>query len=83
VHKSETAVPYAKGEGPSMMIANMISPDYGFLKSPDGSEQACVVFKAGKNREGYFTCEDVIKQTTKTMDILDLMRIMCSYSTMQ
>jgi hypothetical protein len=31
VHKNETAMPYAKGEGPSMMIADMISPDYGFL----------------------------------------------------
>jgi hypothetical protein len=71
VHKGETAVPYAKGEGASIMIADLISPDYGFLKSPDGSEQARVVFKAGKNREGYFACEDVLKQVTTAMDILD------------
>jgi hypothetical protein len=64
-------MPYAKGDGPSMMIANMISPDYGFLRSPDGAEQAHVVFKAGKNREGYFTSNDVIKQAPAAMDILN------------
>jgi hypothetical protein len=34
VHKSETMVPYAKGEGPSMMIADYASPDHGLLQSP-------------------------------------------------
>src|SRR6267154_6209368 len=36
VHKSETAVPYAKGKGASLMVADMVSPDYGWLQSPDG-----------------------------------------------
>lgn len=30
-----------------------------------------MVFKAGKGREGYFTCKDMIKQAMKAMDILD------------
>jgi hypothetical protein len=71
VHKNKTAVPYAKGEGPSMMIANMVSPDYDFLRSPDSAEQAHVVFKAGKTRGGYFTSDDVIKQASAAMDILN------------
>ena len=45
VNKSKMAVPYTKGEGQSVMIAELISPNYGFLKSPDGFEQARVVFK--------------------------------------
>jgi len=39
VHIGETAKPYVKGEGPSQMVANMVSADYGWLHSPDGSEQ--------------------------------------------
>jgi hypothetical protein len=71
VHKTETAVPYAKGEGPSQMVADVISADYGWLRSPDGKEQAWVFFKAGKNREGYFTSDEILEQATKVMDILD------------
>ena len=48
VHKSETAVPYTKGEGASEMVVDMISADYGWLHSPDGSESTQVLFKAGK-----------------------------------
>ena len=33
VHNSETAKPYAKGEGISMMVADLISLDYGWLTS--------------------------------------------------
>jgi hypothetical protein len=71
VHNSETAVPCAKGEGPSMMIADYASPDYGFLRSPDKTESARVIFKAGKAREGYFKCEDILKQAANAMDLLD------------
>jgi hypothetical protein len=40
------------------------------LRSPDGKEEARVLFKAGKGREGYFTNEDIMKQTERAMDIL-------------
>jgi len=43
----------------------------GWLHSPDGSEQAWVLFKAGKNRVGYFTNKDILDQATKAMDILE------------
>ena len=31
VHESETAKPYAKGEGLSQMVADFVSPDYSWL----------------------------------------------------
>jgi hypothetical protein len=70
VHVNETAKPYAKGEGPSQMVANMVSADYGWLHSPDGSEAAQVLFKASKNHEGYFTNEDILNQANNAMDTL-------------
>lgn len=40
VHSSETAKPYAKGEGASLMVGDFVSADYGWLQSknvgPDG-----------------------------------------------
>jgi len=38
VHKDETAVPRAKGEGVSLMVADFVSADYGWLHSPDHTE---------------------------------------------
>jgi len=61
VHKSENAVPYTKGKGASLMVADFVSADYGWLCSPDGKERARVLFKPGKNRDGYFDCEDIIE----------------------
>ena len=49
VHKDEAAKPYAKEEGASQMVADLVSADYGWLQSPDGEEEARVLFKAGKN----------------------------------
>jgi hypothetical protein len=70
VHKDETAVPQPKGEGASLMVADFVSADYGWLRSPDKTETARVFFKAGKNRDGYFTNEDILNHATKAMDIL-------------
>lgn len=53
------------------MVIDIISSDYGWLHSPDGTESAQVLFKARKAREGYFTCKDIIKQASKAMDILE------------
>jgi hypothetical protein len=36
VHKAETAKPFVKGEGVSLMIADYVSADYGWLRSEDG-----------------------------------------------
>ena len=39
-HKDAPAKPYAKGEGVSMMVADFISADFGWLQSPDGTRTA-------------------------------------------
>ena len=53
------------------MVADLVSANYGWLWSPDGSEEAWFLFKAGKNRKGYFTSEDILKQTEKAINILE------------
>ncbi|KAF7369510.1 hypothetical protein MVEN_00280800 [Mycena venus] len=70
VHHTETPEPRRKGEGASLMVSDFISADYGWLRSKDGTEATRILFKAGKNREGYFTNEDILKQTNHAMDIL-------------
>jgi len=62
--------PYTKGEGASEMVTGLVSADYGWLQSPDGKEEARVLFKAGKNWEGYFMADDILKQPEKAIDIL-------------
>ena len=53
------------------MVADFVSADYGWLRSPDGKQEARVLFKAGKAREGYFTNEDILQQASHAMDILE------------
>ena len=70
VHNSEKAVPRAKGEGASLMVADFVSADYRWLRSPDGKESARVIFKAGKTRDGYFTNIEILLQLELAMDIV-------------
>ncbi|KAI0789519.1 hypothetical protein C8Q75DRAFT_807146 [Abortiporus biennis] len=53
------------------MVADFVSADYGWLRAPDGSTSARVFFCAGKNWDGYFTHEDVLKHAQTAMDILE------------
>ena len=69
VHVSEMAKPYAKGEGQSYMISDFVSADYGWLCSADGQESACVELKPGKNRDGYFTNDEVLEQVTVAINL--------------
>jgi hypothetical protein len=59
-----------KGEGASLMIADFVSADYGWLRSADGLKEARDIFKAGKARDGYYTHEDIIQQANRAIDIL-------------
>jgi len=52
VGKNETPVPQPKGEGPSLMVADFISADYGWLRSPNGEENVWVLLKPGKSWGG-------------------------------
>ncbi|KIJ52407.1 hypothetical protein M422DRAFT_156698 [Sphaerobolus stellatus SS14] len=63
IHKDEKPEPARKGEGASIMVSDFCSPDLGWLKSKDGKEEVRIIFKAGKNRDGYFGNEDLVKQT--------------------
>ena len=68
-HKDASATPYAKGEGASLMVARYVSADYGFLMASDGRNTQRV-FKPGKNRDGYFTNEDILEQISDAMDLV-------------
>ncbi|KAF8980346.1 hypothetical protein BDQ17DRAFT_1439002 [Cyathus striatus] len=43
---------------------------YGWLQSPDGRESVHVIFRAGKNHDGYFANDKIIMQVNKAMDIV-------------
>ena len=69
-HKDAGAKPYAKGEGASLIVADYVSADFGWLTSPDGKQSARRIFKPGKNRDGYFTNADILDQVREAMNIL-------------
>ena len=35
------------------------------------SNSACILFKAGKNHDGYFNCDDLLKQVDKAINIFE------------
>lgn len=70
VHCEDSAKPYAKGEGQSLMVAHFVSADYGWLEAQDG-RTAMVQLKPGKNRDGYFTNDDVLEQVTNAINLLN------------
>jgi len=68
-HKDADAKPYAKGDGASLMISDVISADYGFLMSRDGKRTARTIFKPGKNRDGYLSNDDILEQFREMVSI--------------
>jgi len=70
VHEMESLKPQPKGKGASLMVAHFVSTDYGFLQSPDGTETACVLFKASKGWDGYYTNERIIQHAKQAIKIL-------------
>ncbi|KZP03294.1 hypothetical protein FIBSPDRAFT_769167, partial [Athelia psychrophila] len=68
-HVSDPHVPDRKGEGPSLMISDMLTSEWGRLVYED--EEARVVFKAGKNRDGWFASGDLLQQVEKSIDIFE------------
>ncbi|KZT32519.1 hypothetical protein SISSUDRAFT_1072510 [Sistotremastrum suecicum HHB10207 ss-3] len=71
----EKPKPMRKGEGPSIMISDFCSPDFGWLRvEKEGSNSvrdARVVFKAGKNRDGYFDGDDFLAQVDTAIDVFE------------
>ena len=68
-HKDASAKPYTKGEGSSLIIADFVSAKFGWLRSLDGKCSARQVMKPGKNRDGYFSSEDICDQADEAMEI--------------
>ncbi|KAG2036349.1 hypothetical protein BDR03DRAFT_1011698 [Suillus americanus] len=71
VHGNETAKPHPKGEGASLMVADFVSADYGWLRSSCGEEAARILFHVGKSQDGYFTNASILRHAELAMDILD------------
>src|SRR6266850_1725037 len=57
-------------ERDTLMVADFVSADYGWLHSPDGTESMHVLFHAGKGHDGYFDNNNICSQATCAMDIL-------------
>ena len=55
----------------SIMVADCVSANYGWLASVDGSKSTWILFKAGKNQEGYFKTKDILNHANSAMDIFD------------
>ncbi|KAJ3560129.1 hypothetical protein NP233_g11034 [Leucocoprinus birnbaumii] len=52
------------------MVTHVISPDYGWLESKNGTKTAQWVIKPGKNRDGYFTNDNVLEQFQEMVEIV-------------
>ncbi|KAF7297803.1 hypothetical protein MKEN_01404000 [Mycena kentingensis (nom. inval.)] len=74
VHDSFKNTPLPKGEGVSIMVSDFLTPDWGRLKH-DGmyvlSMEARILFRAGKNRDGYFASEDLLATADNAIDIFE------------
>jgi len=71
IHVNEMPTPQPKGEGPSLMMADFVSADYEWLRSPEGTESARILFCAGKGHDGYFSNDKAIHHVEKVMVILE------------
>ncbi|KAI0279057.1 hypothetical protein BC826DRAFT_945842, partial [Russula brevipes] len=68
-HNTSTPTLSPKGDGQSLMVSDFLTSDFGRLR--DDEEEARILFKAGKNRDGYFTSEDLLKQVDRAIDIFE------------
>lgn len=71
VHNGEKAVPQAKGEGASLMVSDFVSAEYGWLRAKnDQTVSARRLFRPGKNRDGYYTNDDILEQVRAASDLV-------------
>ncbi|KIJ98623.1 hypothetical protein K443DRAFT_103686, partial [Laccaria amethystina LaAM-08-1] len=71
VHATEAAVAEAKGEGVSLMVSDLVVPEWGH--SCDGAEYMEFFSLKYKlmNRDGWFSSEDLLAQVDKAIDIFE------------
>ncbi|KIK76237.1 hypothetical protein PAXRUDRAFT_170539 [Paxillus rubicundulus Ve08.2h10] len=53
------------------MVSDFVSSNQGWCHSPDGQESAQIVFRAEKVQDGWYTNQDILDQTSWTMDLLE------------
>src|ERR1700761_282031 len=84
VHSSTTAMPKPKGNGQLLMVLDFLTIEWGrlcdgnkcvssfpppcvYLTHP--ISQARILFKAGKNREGYFGAKELHQQVNNAIEV--------------
>ncbi|KAI0270914.1 hypothetical protein BGY98DRAFT_923292, partial [Russula aff. rugulosa BPL654] len=68
-HATSKSKPKAKGNGQLLMVSDFLTLNWGRLH--DGDEEARIIFKAGRNRDGYFDTNDLLQQVDKAIDIFE------------
>ncbi|KAJ7328898.1 hypothetical protein DFH08DRAFT_672282, partial [Mycena albidolilacea] len=68
-HLSYKGKPRRKQEGESIMVSDFLTLEWGRLIHE--AEEAHIVFRAGKNRDGYFSSEDLLAQVDQAIDIFE------------
>ncbi|KAG0693765.1 hypothetical protein DFH29DRAFT_985417 [Suillus ampliporus] len=69
-HSSEKATPQRKGKGPSLMILDMLTSEWGQLQHASHEIILTGLFsRQEKNRDGYFSTLDLLKQVEHSIDI--------------
>ncbi|KAJ7149711.1 hypothetical protein C8R46DRAFT_857159, partial [Mycena filopes] len=67
--KSEKGKPEAKGEGESIMVSDFLTPEWGRLVHED--LEARLLFRAGKNCDGWFASDDLLIEVDRAIDIFE------------
>ncbi|QRV79907.1 DDE family endonuclease [Ceratobasidium sp. AG-Ba] len=68
VYIGKHAIPFKKGDGCSIMIADFVCAEFGWLRGAN-KKSARVVMSPGKNRDGYFTSDRVVEQLQNAVEI--------------
>ncbi|KAJ6589656.1 hypothetical protein B0H19DRAFT_1304072, partial [Mycena capillaripes] len=69
LHASDKGKPQKKGEGESIMVSDFLTLEWGRLVNED--DEARLLFRAGKNRDGWFNSDDILKEVKRATDIFE------------
>ncbi|KAJ3521969.1 hypothetical protein NMY22_g12088 [Coprinellus aureogranulatus] len=74
-HENDKPVPMRKGEGSSIMVSDFLTLKWGRLMYKDSETGEIidprVIFRAGKNRDGWFSSEDLLEQVDRAIDAFE------------
>ncbi|KAJ7307025.1 hypothetical protein DFH08DRAFT_657161, partial [Mycena albidolilacea] len=68
-HKTNKPTPQQKGEGTSIMVSDFLTTEWGCLR--DDNDEARLLFKAGKTRDGWFDSDDMLVEVERAIDIFE------------